>query len=274
MTQATRRDFLKITSLAAAGGAFAAHGANALADTGNEPSTTTSDLQTWLDEAVVRHQVPGASVAIYHQGGLEAAAAGITNTTTQVPVDTKTVMHIGSITKVLNTTLVMQLVDEGLVELDAPVIEYLPEWRVASKEATRAITVKMLLNHTSGIDGELLADHGPDRERVADAIPRIAPMGQIHPPGEDTSYCNIASVTAGYLVQRIRGESWYSVMEEHVFAALGLEHSYCAAGRCPVASQYGGAFPRSRNGANQQDHPCFSATKLCPGRRYCHVVGQ
>jgi CubicO group peptidase (beta-lactamase class C family) len=226
MTQTSRRDFLKTTSFAAAG-VVAVPGPTLLSDVAGpaKAAGSVTELEAWLIEAIDRHKIPGASVAIYHKGELQAAAAGITNNTTQVPVDTRTVMHIGSITKIFNTTLVMQLVDDGLVELDGPVIEYLPQWRVSSGAATRAITVKMLLNHTSGIDGELLPDFGPDRERVEDAIPRFAAMGQKHAPGQDTSYCNTAHCTAGYLVQRMRRESWYTIIERDIFERLELGHS-------------------------------------------------
>jgi CubicO group peptidase (beta-lactamase class C family) len=96
---------------------------------------------------------------------------------------------------------------------------------VADRDATERNTVKMLLNHTSGIDGELTPEMGHDQERIVDALPRIAKMGQLHAPGADMSYCNPAMVLAGILAQHLRGKSWYDLMKERIFAPAGMEHA-------------------------------------------------
>jgi CubicO group peptidase (beta-lactamase class C family) len=114
--------------------------------------SSTENLASRLAASIQKHKVPGASAAVFRAGEWEVAAAGVTNVTTGVNATAETVMHIGSITKVLNTTLVMQLVDEGLVELTAPLKRYVPDFQVADRDATERITVEMLLNHTSGID--------------------------------------------------------------------------------------------------------------------------
>src|SRR5262245_60223402 len=117
-------------------------------------SIKQSDLQASLESALARHQVPGASIAIFQDGQVTTAAAGITNITTGVPLTTDTLMHIGSTTKPFNATLVMQLVDAGLVDLDEPVLRYLPDLRLQDRQALERITVGMLIDHTCGIDGD------------------------------------------------------------------------------------------------------------------------
>jgi CubicO group peptidase (beta-lactamase class C family) len=169
--------------------------------------------------------VPGASAALFRDGRWELAVAGVTNVSTGVDVSADTVMHIGSITKVLTATLVMQLVDEGRVDLASPVKRYLPDFQVADRIAADVITVEMLLNHTCGIDGEYFPSGGPDAERIQDAIARIARQGQIHAPGAELSYCNAGAVVAGYLAQRLLGKSWYTLIEERIFKPLDLQHS-------------------------------------------------
>jgi CubicO group peptidase (beta-lactamase class C family) len=182
-------------------------------------------LASRLAESIHKHKVPGASAALFSGRKSEVAAAGVTNVTTGVGVTPETVMHIGSITKVLNATLVMQLVDEGRVELAAPLKRYLADFHLADRAATESITVEMLLNHTCGIDGEYFPDLGPDAERIADVIPRIARQGQIHAPGAEFSYCNSGAVLAGYLAQRLLGKTWYTLIEERVFKPLDMQHS-------------------------------------------------
>jgi CubicO group peptidase (beta-lactamase class C family) len=183
------------------------------------------ELQARLETAVAKHKVPGASVALFKDGVIETAAAGVVNVTTGVTVTPETVMHIGSITKTINTTLVMQLVDEGKILLDRPLKSYLPEFKLADSGATERITVRMLLNHTSGINGELTPEAGHDQERVVDALGRIATMDQLHEPGAELSYCNPAMVLAGYLVQRLTGRSWYDLVKERIFRPLGMDHA-------------------------------------------------
>jgi CubicO group peptidase (beta-lactamase class C family) len=187
--------------------------------------STNDDLASRLVASIHKHKVPGASCAVFRGGQWEVAAAGVTNITTGVDVTAETVMHIGSITKVLTATLVMQLVDEGRVELTAPLKRYLPDFQVADRDATELITVEMLLNHTCGIDGDYFPDAGPDAERIEDVIPRIARQGQIHAPGAELSYCNSGAVMAGYLAQRLLGKSWYTLIEERIFKPLELQHS-------------------------------------------------
>ena len=218
-------------SLGAVGAATAVGGVLdpvvARGQSGSAPSRPpiAGNLATRLAASIQKHKVPGASAAVFRDGRWDVAAVGVINVTTGVNVTADTVMHIGSIAKVLNATLVMQLVDEGLVDLAAPLKRYVPDFRVADSDATERITVEMLLNHTCGIDGEYFPYGGPDAERIADAIPRIARQGQIHAPGAELSYCNAGAVLAGYLAQRVLGKSWYTLIEERIFQPLELQHS-------------------------------------------------
>jgi CubicO group peptidase (beta-lactamase class C family) len=136
-----------------------------------------------------------------------------------------TVLLIGSITKIFNATLLMQLVDAGAIDLGAPVLRYLPDLRLKDPAALGRITVQMLLNHTSGIDGQMLPDHGHDEETIEKGIARFAGLGQIFAPGTEYSYCNAATVIAGYLAQRVSGRSWYRLVRERIFEPLQMQHA-------------------------------------------------
>lgn len=176
-----------------------------------------------IDSALSALGVTGASFAYWDGATLHTAVAGVRNSMTGDPLTLDTVMHIGSITKLLNSVLLLQLADEGRVCLEDPVNEYLPELRLRDTAALERITCAMLLNHTSGIDGDMFPDHGPDRERIEDAITRCAGLGQIHSPGEAASYCNIGTVIAGYLVQRLRAESWYTLIKTRIYQRIGMQ---------------------------------------------------
>src|SRR5689334_6096773 len=116
--------------------------------------SSLSDVKKWLADQlpllVEKYGVPGAAVAVLKDGEVIDDAAGILNKATGVEATPDSLFQIGSITKLWTATLVMQLVDEGKVDLDAPVRTYLPEFRIGDEAAARAITVRMLLTHTSG----------------------------------------------------------------------------------------------------------------------------
>ncbi|MDX6229616.1 MAG: hypothetical protein QOI76_3006, partial [Frankiales bacterium] len=109
-------------------------------------------LRGRLEELIARHGVPGASVAVLAGGQVATAAAGVLNVATDVAATDDALFQIGSITKVYTASLVMQLVEEGRVQLDAPVVTYLPELKLADTEVAEAVTLRHLLTHTSGIE--------------------------------------------------------------------------------------------------------------------------
>jgi CubicO group peptidase (beta-lactamase class C family) len=180
------------------------------------------DLYQRLEASLTEHRVAGASVAVVEAGARTTAAAGIANVATGAPVTPDTLMHIGSITKVMTATLVMQLVDDGLASLDAPIADYLPDLVLGDPEAPGAITLAMLLSHRSGIDGGWMPDFGHDDETIAKAIARYARLGQLFAPGTEFSYCNVGYVIAGHIVERMRGASWYDLVGARLFEPLGV----------------------------------------------------
>ncbi len=260
----TRRDLL---AAALSASAVAAAPGRALAtrrSRAQETAAAGENLQAELETALERHDVVGASVAIFHAGLMTTAAAGVVNLETGVEMTADTVMHIGSITKLLNVSLVMQLVDEGKLDLAAPVVDYLPDFAVQDAAATRAITVGMLLNHTSGIDGEMIPDAGPDQESIRQAVERCADLGQIHAPGKDCSYCNAAMVVAGYLAEKIEGKSWYLLMEERIFERLGLTQSIVQPADALLHRASVGHFRNQFTGAQKRTSHVFLPLSLAP----------
>lgn len=184
-----------------------------------------SDLPAWLDEAAQRHGVPGAAVAVGADGDLAEAATGVVNRNTAVETTVDSVFQIGSVTKVWTAVLVMQLVGEGRVELDAPVRRYLPEFGVLDPVASDTVTVRQLLTHTGGFDGDLFEDTG----RGDDAVGKLVTFMHTHarqvaPPGELFSYCNSGYVVLGALVAKLRGGTWESALRRHLIGPLGVTH--------------------------------------------------
>jgi CubicO group peptidase (beta-lactamase class C family) len=183
------------------------------------------DLQGWLDKSAERHGVPGAAVAVGAGGELFEAATGVVNRDTGVTTTTDSVFQIGSVTKVWTASLVMQLAAEGVIELDAPVRTYLPEFGVLDPVASETVTVRQLLSHTGGFAGDLFEDTG----RGDDALGKLVAWmrtnaAQVHAPGAMFSYCNSGFCVLGALVAKLRGGTWESALREHLIEPLGVTH--------------------------------------------------
>ena len=185
-----------------------------------------ANLQSYADQALVKHSIPAISLAVWKDGALHKAAAGSLNINNGLPNTTDTIFQIGSITKVMTTSLIMQLVDEGLVDLDAPVKQYVRDFAIADPEASGAITVRQLVNHTNGMAGDYFPDdRGHEGNLIARYVDRCNLLPLIHPPGQMYSYSNSAFAIAGRLVEVMRGMTWYQAMNEYLFTPLGMHHA-------------------------------------------------
>ncbi|MGJ7909079.1 serine hydrolase domain-containing protein [Actinopolyspora sp. H202] len=191
--------------------------------------TDLSGLRTWLDEKLPelarRHGVPGAAVGVLAGDQVAEAAAGELNLRTGVAATTDSLFQIGSVTKLWTSTLVMQLVEEGLVELDAPVTRYLPEFRLAAELVGAGITVRRLLTHTSGIYGDAFVPTTRDEDAVRRYVDEIVPtLPQDVPPGEGMSYSNSGFVVLGRIAEAVRAKPFHQLLREHIGTPLGLRH--------------------------------------------------
>ena len=191
--------------------------------------SSLDEVKNWIAEQlpalIAKHGVPGAAVAVLKDGEVVDDAAGVLSKATGVEVTTDSVFQIGSITKLWTATLVMQLVDEGKVDLDATVRTYLPEFRIADEEAAEQITVRQLLNHTSGFEGDIFTDTGVGDDCVEKYLGVLTEVPQLFPPGERFSYNNAGFCVLGRLVEVLREKTYDDCLREHLFAPLGLTHA-------------------------------------------------
>jgi CubicO group peptidase (beta-lactamase class C family) len=138
-----------------------------------------------------------------------------------VTATTDSVFHIGSITKIYTATLIMQHVDEGLLDLDAPLTKVLPELTLRDDE----ITVRHLLTHTSGIDGDVFTDFGRGDDAIEKYVSALPGEAQLHRPGATWSYCNSGFVLAGRVIEKLTGTTWDRALRERLLDPLGLTHT-------------------------------------------------
>ncbi|MFF1715539.1 serine hydrolase domain-containing protein [Streptomyces sp. NPDC058268] len=191
--------------------------------------TPCADISHWnsrLKALADEFDVPGASLAFSHQRGETlACASGVLNRSTALPASVDSLFQIGSITKVWTATQLMLLIEQGQLDLDTPVVSVLPEFRVRDAQATRTVTVRHLLTHTSGIDGDLFVDTGRGGDCLQRYVEACAELGQLFAPGSGQSYCNAGFVIAGRIVERLTGLGWDAALKAQIIEPLGLTHT-------------------------------------------------
>lgn len=179
------------------------------------------------------------TVAIMDGGRLVYAEGfGMADREKSLPVQPHTLFNIGSISKVFVATALMQLVDDGKVGLDDPVVQHLPEFRMADPRF-RQITLRMLLNHSSGLPGTTwLNNFGIRRnpEVFTGLLQTLAQAHLKHAPGARSPYTNDGFTLAEMVVERVSGQDFLDFLQARVFAPLALADSGDGVGRQPGRS--------------------------------------
>jgi CubicO group peptidase (beta-lactamase class C family) len=184
-----------------------------------------AELEKKLAELIDRHRVPGAQLAVLDGDTITEAAAGVLSVRTGCPVTTDALFLPGSIGKVYTATLVLMLADEGLIDLDSPVRTYLADFEVADRHARDTVTVRDLLRHTSGFDGDVFLDTGRGDDALERYIKEIADLPQICAPGKIWSYSNSGYSVLGRLVEVVADMVYETALRERLLQPLGLQHS-------------------------------------------------
>ena len=193
--------------------------------------TDPAEMEAFLDELMAKdmqeRHIAGAAIAVVKDGQLFFTKGyGYADLENKVPVDPeKTMFRIGSVGKVFTWTAVMQLVEQGKLDLDADINTYL-DFRIPDTYP-QPITLKHLMTHTSGIENRWLESLTPDaselvseREWLVDNFP-----GRVRPPGEAAGYSNYNAMLGGYIVARVSGEPYDQYIQKHIFDPLGMTHS-------------------------------------------------
>jgi CubicO group peptidase (beta-lactamase class C family) len=192
---------------------------------------TAQDLEPWLDGffpyALQRADIAGAVVVVVKDGQvLLAKGYGYADVARKKPIDPDaTLFRPGSISKLFTWTAVMQLVEQGRLDLDRDVNDYL-DFRIPPRDG-RPITLRNLMTHTPGFEehGKALFVSDPKKLMTLAQWERTQLPRRIFPPGEVPAYSNYGASTAGYIVQRVSGEPFEQYVERHIFAPLGMTHA-------------------------------------------------
>lgn len=190
-------------------------------------------LAAEIEAFVAEHEATtaGMAVSVFRQEApVYTGYFGAANKEAALPVDETTVMEWGSATKLLVWVSVMQLWEQGLIDLDADVRSYLPDHFLTTLSYDTPVTMLDLMNHTAGFQ-EVYADLF-----VKDAS-AILPLGemlqahapaQIYEPGTVTAYSNWGAALAAYIVECVSGDFFVDYVHAHIFSPLGMTHSALA----------------------------------------------
>ena len=196
-----------------------------------QPQLTRADLEAFLDGFVPiqlqRDDIAGAVVVVVKDGQvLLAKGYGYSDRKTRKPVSADaTLFRPGSISKTFTWTAVMQLVEQGKIDLNRDINDYL-DFKIPATFG-KPITMKDLMTHTPGFEEtikDLFVEHAADMTPLRQYLDTHLPK-EIFPPGTTPAYSNYGAALAGYIVQRVSGMPFDDYIEKNIFQPLGMQHS-------------------------------------------------
>lgn len=189
-----------------------------------------SDLEKQIEDYIEVREETTSSVSITVFSGTNDIASviyGDANTKDNIKADEDTVYEWGSISKMLVWTSVMQLYEQGKIDLNADVRTYLPDGFLSNLSYKEPITTLHLMNHTAGFQETVWDVETTDKEKIIslkDVLLSTAPA-QIYEPGTVVSYSNWGAALAAYIVECVSGMDYADYVHENIFEPLGMEHT-------------------------------------------------
>lgn len=178
------------------------------------------DWSARLRKLAVAAEVPGAVLGIWSDGETTISPYGVLNAGTGVETTADSLFQLGSVTKPWTATMIVQLVAEGRLGLDDAVVKLLPEAPIDPR-----ITVRQLLTHTSGIDGDVFTDTGRGDDCVERYVALLGEVDRLFEPGTAYSYCNAGYVLLGRIIEVLDDRTWDQSLRERLIEPLGLTHT-------------------------------------------------
>ena len=188
-----------------------------------------SELQPLIEDFVHQQQIPGFAIGVIQGDRLVYAHGfGVKNLAhTDDPVTPRSLFHMASITKTFVATSIMQLVEAGKINLDSPVVQYMPYFRLAD-DRYQTITVRQMVTHTSGMPD--VEDYEWDKPQYDDGaleryVRSVSDKKLIFAPGTDFRYSNMAFEVLGDLIAKVSGESFDDYVQHHILTPLKMKDS-------------------------------------------------
>lgn len=188
-----------------------------------------SSIDRYIQSQITEGELPGVYAVIVHEGEISFSKGyGYANVKQKITPDDHTLFEMGSNTKAFTGLAILQLENEGLLELDDPVSEYLPWFQVQYKDRAVNVTIQHLLKHTSGIPYEALGNIVPDTSENAleDAVKTLINSDVMFNPGSNSVYSSMNYDVLGLIIESISGTSYEEYMEQLMKEHLGMQESF------------------------------------------------
>ena len=195
-------------------------------------AAAAGELDRLITDEVADKRLPALSIVLVDdQQVVRAQGYGFQDRDCKVPATAETVYRVGSVSKLFTDVAVMQLVEEGKLDLDAPLAKYVPEFKPVTKPDHKAITLRMLMAHRSGLIREPPVGNyfDPTEPRLETTILSMNGIDVVYPPGEKQKYSNGAIALVGYTLQKTQNEKFEALVQRRVIDPLGMRSSSFAA---------------------------------------------
>lgn len=184
-------------------------------------------LESMIHSRMENAQVPGVALAII-KGNETLYESGFGVTSVEdggVSITPNTLFCIGSLTKPLTGTLLMKLVEENLIEIDRPIVDYVPWFQLNNKTYSRMVTLRMLLSHTAGIPHVFEKYGSLESDALEKLVRNLSTESFLFEPGRTWSYSDVGIDVAGYLAEVVTGKTFQELMQEFVFGPLEMNQT-------------------------------------------------
>ena len=215
------------------------------------------------------HNIPGMAIGVIKDGKtLLAEGYGVADVEKQTKLDSQSLFGIASCTKSFTAALIAKLVDEGKIDYDTPIIEYLPDFRMYDEYTTKACTIRDMMNHRTGVPGhDSLYTDEIDRAELFKRLRYVEPNV---PMRTETQYNNVIYTMVGYIAERISGMKWDDMIKEWLFEPLGMTNSNTTIPELRASSNIAEPHWRQADGTIKKiENWCVSPGEPCAAINSC-----
>ncbi|WP_028391159.1 serine hydrolase domain-containing protein [Bacillus cihuensis] len=195
--------------------------------TENHNDVDISIIDKYMNNELERLNIPGASIAIVKDEKIQYIKGYGMSGPNGKAMSPKTPVVLGSVSKSFTALAIMQLVDQGMIQLDHPVQQYIPWFTLADEAASKEITIRQLLNHTSGIseyDGQVAISQGD--QSIKKLVEGLREVHLTKGVGETYQYSNLNYSILGLVIEEVTKTPYTEYISSNIFKPLQMENSY------------------------------------------------